>query len=65
MLTIVGVVFTLATCAHAYGSVITKKLRNTNSIQINYYQSVMYIFITSILSPMAYVDTNYNRMTME
>ena len=65
MLTFVGLVFMILTCAHAYGSVITKKLTNTNSVQINYFQGIIIIFITSILTPQAFANTNYNRMTME
>jgi hypothetical protein len=65
MLTFVGLIFTILTCGHAYASVITKKLTNTNSIQINYFQGMMITFISSILAPQAYANVNYNKMTMD
>ena len=64
MITLVGILFTLATCGHGLGSVMTKKLRNVVSMQINYFQSLIVIIFSALLTPLANSDPIYNKMTM-
>lgn len=60
----VGIVFTLATWGHGFGSVMTKQLKNVDSMQINYFQSIQVIIVSSLLAPSAFANLTYNRMTM-
>jgi len=64
ILAFVAGVFTLSTCGHGLGVVLTKKLGDINSIQINHMQSIKVIIICSILAPSAFADPTYNRITM-
>ena len=49
---------------HGYGVVITKKLKQTNSIHVNYVQGLLIAFSSAILIPFAYNDQSYHRPTM-
>ena len=49
---------------HAYGVVLTKKLKNTNGIQINYYLGLLVLFQGAPLVPYGFSDPQYVTPTM-
>jgi len=48
---------------HGYGVVITKKLKDQNSIQINYHQGLMITLSAAFLFPYGYADASYHLPT--
>jgi drug/metabolite transporter (DMT)-like permease len=55
-----AVLYTVVMCAHGYSFVTTKKLVNTNAVQISYHLGVIIVFSSAVLMPYALNDGDYN-----
>ena len=51
-------------CLHGFTVVLTKIFKNTDTIQINYSQGVLYTFVNAVLLPFGWSDATYHNPTM-
>jgi putative IMPACT (imprinted ancient) family translation regulator len=47
-------------CIHGYAILVTKKLKNTSAVQINYFLGVLLSTSSGLLTPYAFADINYH-----
>ena len=56
-----ALLFTVTTFVHGLGMVLTKKMKNTNAVQINYFLGVLLLFSSAVMLPAAFSDPDYHR----
>jgi drug/metabolite transporter (DMT)-like permease len=56
-----AVIFTLVMCLHGWGMVITKKLKKTNGVQINYFLGILLLMSSAVMLPAAFADEEFHR----
>lgn len=64
MILIAGLALASIQCVHGYGIAITKEIKNTNSIQINYFVGIMIMLSSAFLIPNGASDPVYYKPTM-
>ena len=58
------VLLVLTTGLLGLGVVLTKKLKSTNAFQINYFQGIMVVLVSSLFIPNAFSDAQYHKPGM-
>lgn len=59
-----GILMTIVMALHGLGVIITKKLVNVNSIQINYIQGILILTASSVFMPFVENNTSYTDTDM-
>ena len=65
MMLFAAVILVLSMFAHGFGVVITKRMKETNSIHVNYFQGLLIFFAAAFLLPYSFNDFQYHSPTLE
>jgi drug/metabolite transporter (DMT)-like permease len=64
MLVLAALAMTATMFVHGYGVCVTKKLRESNSIHVNYFQGIIILLVSALLAPFAFNNPNYHKPDM-
>ena len=53
--------FIVTTFVHGFGMVLTKKMKNTNAVQINFFLGILLLFSSALMLPSAFSNLDYHR----
>ena len=60
-----GLVQIFSMFMHGFGVVITKRMKETNSIHVNYFQGLLIFFVAVLFLPYGYSNLEYHKPTLE
>jgi drug/metabolite transporter (DMT)-like permease len=60
MLVLAALILVVTQFVHGYGTTVTKKLKDSNSIQVNFFQGLLITFTGSVLVPLAFAEADYH-----
>ena len=65
MILLAAIALVLSMCAHGFGVVITKRMKETNSIHVNYIQGLLIFFTAAVLLPYGLNDLQYHNPSLQ